>query len=113
MVTIYHNPRCRKSREALALLNDSGESVTIREYLKLPPSEKELSELLELLNKRPEEIIRKNEALFKEHYKGKDLTDQQWIKILASNPILIERPIIIKGKKAVLGRPIENLEALL
>jgi len=113
MITIYHNARCRKSREALALIEDSGHEVTIREYLKHPPSTDEIIEILNQLDMRPIEIIRKGEAVYKEKYKGKELTDIQWIQILAEHPILIERPIVTNGNKAVLGRPIENLAHIL
>ena len=110
---IYHNPRCRKSRETLQLIQESGKEPEIIEYLKTPPSETELKTLISLLGKKPEEIIRKGEAIFKENYKGKNYSDKEWIKILVQNPKLIERPIVVEGKKAVLGRPPENVKTLL
>lgn len=113
MITIYHNARCRKSRQALALIEDAGHEVTIREYLKHPPSTGEMIEILNKLEMRPIEIIRKGEPVYKEKYKGKEFTDNQWIQILTEYPILIERPIVIAGSKAVLGRPIENLADIL
>jgi len=112
MVTIYHNPRCAKSRHALSLLEKKEKVINIIEYLKTPPNENELANLLKMLGMNAEEIVRKGESLYKEKYKGKNLTDKQWIKILANNPILIERPIIVKGKKAVLGRPPQNVSSL-
>jgi len=106
---IYHNPRCRKSREALSILQEKGQDPEIIEYLKTPPSETELKDILNKLGKAPKDIIRTGENLYKEHYKGKELPDEEWIKILVSNPVLIERPIVIKGDKAVVGRPPENI----
>jgi arsenate reductase len=103
--TIYYNPRCSKCREALCLLEDNNEEVEIIEYLKDVPSEMELTELIKKLNIKPEQLVRKNEPLFKEEYKNKKLTDAQWIKVLHQHPILIERPIAIKNGKAIIGRP--------
>lgn len=104
-IQIFHNPRCSKSREALALLRENGVEPEIREYLKQPPSEAELAALLHKLNIPAIDLVRKGEALFKEQFKGKDLSNEEWIRALAENPVLIERPIVISGKKAVIGRP--------
>ena len=111
MLTIYHNSRCRKSREALALLQESGQDFQIREYLKNAPSKEELQQVLQKLNLAPQDIIRKGEAVYKVNYKGKELSEEQWLQILVDNPILIERPIVIKDQQAVIGRP--NIAALL
>ncbi|GJM29122.1 MAG: arsenate reductase (glutaredoxin) [Cyclobacteriaceae bacterium] len=113
MLTVFHNPRCRKSREALSLLEDANHDIEIREYLKHPPTTAELTLLLKKLGLRPLDLIRTGEKLFRENYKGKDLADSDWIKIMVNNPILIERPIVIKGQKAVIGRPPENILTLL
>jgi arsenate reductase len=113
MITIYHNNRCTKSRCALELIEKKTKNFTVIEYLKSPPSEKELKTILKKLNMKAEELIRKKEFLFKEKFSGKNFSEDQWIKILAKNPILIERPIIIKGNKAVIGRPTENILELL
>lgn len=113
MLTIYHNPRCSKSRETLKLIEDSGAMVTVVEYLKTSPSKDELEEVIEKLSIRPHELVRKGEAVYKERYKGKDLTDKEWIDAMVENPVLIERPIVIKGDKAVLGRPPESVNELL
>lgn len=102
---IFHNPRCQKSREALEILNKHGKDVTIREYLKEPPSPKELVELLKKLGMKPEELLRKTEPLFKEKYKDKSYSAKQWIKIMSENPILIERPIIVSENSAIVARP--------
>lgn len=113
MLTIYHNPRCSKSRETLKLIEDSGAMVTVVEYLKASPSKDELEEVIEKLGIRPQELIRKGEAIYKEKFKGKNLTDEEWINAMVENPVLIERPIVIKGDKAVLGRPPESVKELL
>ena len=110
---IYHNPRCRKSRETLEIIRSKGVEPEIIEYLAHPPTENELASILEMLGMKPDEIIRKGESIFKENFKGKDLSDNGWLKVLVENPKLIERPIVIKGNKAVLGRPPENVLELL
>jgi len=106
---IFHNPRCAKSRETLELLNQQCEHVTIREYLKEPPTQKDLTEILKKLSIKPEELIRKKEPLYQEKYKNKKLSGKEWIKVMSENPILIERPIVISGNKAVIGRPPEKV----
>ena len=113
MLKILHNPRCRKSRETLNLIQEKGTEVEIVEYLKEAPSVDELRSILEMLQLNPEQLLRKGEAVFKENFKGKDLTEEEWIEAMASNPVLIERPIVIKGNRAVIGRPPENVKELL
>jgi len=113
MIKIYHNTRCSKSREACSILQDEGVKFETIEYLKTPPSQKEIKELLKILKLKAEDIVRKSEPLFKEKFAGKKLTEVQWIKVLGDNPILIERPIIIKGNRAVIGRPPEKVLELL
>lgn len=110
---IYHNPRCRKSRETLQILQDAGKEPEIIEYLKTPPSEAELRELLDKLGLAPQQLLRKQEAIFKEQFKGKELTDAEWIAAMVQYPKLIERPIVVRGDKAVLGRPPESVKTLL
>lgn len=102
---IYHNPRCSKSRETLSLIREQGEEPEIVEYLKEEISEKELKELIAMLGIRAEELVRKTEDIYKEKYKGKKLSDAQWIKAMVAHPVLIERPIVVQGKRAVIGRP--------
>ncbi|MBL7889687.1 MAG: arsenate reductase (glutaredoxin) [Bacteroidia bacterium] len=109
MIKIYHNVRCSKSREACSIIADKGIKAEVVEYLKTPPTQKEIKELLGLLKLKAEDIVRKGEELYKTKYKGKTFTEAQWIKILAENPVLIERPIIVNGKKAVIGRPPEKV----
>ena len=110
---IYHNPRCTKSRQTLQLIENAGQDVQVIEYLKTPPTADELKSLLNLLGMKPEQLLRKNEAVFKEQFKGKSFTDDEWINIMIEHPKLIERPIVVQGDKAVLGRPPENVNALL
>ncbi|MBD2858671.1 arsenate reductase (glutaredoxin) [Spongiibacter sp. KMU-158] len=112
--TIYHNPRCSKSRQTLALLNENGIEPEIVLYLETPPSAAELSTLLTKLNIEPRALLRKGEDAFKE--KGladTGLTDQQLIAAMLDEPKLIERPIVVCGNRAVLGRPPENVLELL
>ena len=110
---IYHNPRCTKSRETLKLVQDAGKEVEIIEYLVNPPSPAELKTILKMLNMKPLEIIRKGEDIFKQEFKGKNLSDEEWIEVMVQYPKLIERPIVVSNGKAVLGRPPENVSALL
>lgn len=113
MLTIYHNPRCSKSRQTLQIIEDSGSMVEVIEYLKTPPSKESLRHVVEKLGIKPEELVRKGEAIYKEKYKGKQLNDEEWIDAMVEHPVLIERPIVIREGKAVLGRPPENVKELL
>ena len=110
---IYHNPRCSKSRQTLNLIKEKGAEVEIIEYLNTIPSEKELSDIINLLSIEPEKLLRKGEADYKENFKGKTLSDSEWISAMIKYPKLIERPIVISGNKAILGRPPENVLDLL
>ncbi len=112
-VTIYHNPRCGKSRDTLALIEAKGIEPQIVEYLKTPPTKEELCDLLRKLGMKPAQLVRKGEDVYKDRFAGKALSDEQWLDALAKHPILIERPIVVKGAKAVLGRPPENVLGLL
>ncbi len=112
-IKIYHNNRCSKSRNGLCLLEDSKQEFEVINYLENPPNKTELKELLKMLNFTPIELVRKGEAIWKENYKGKDLSDVEIITAMIENPKLIERPIVVKGDKAVIGRPEENITELL
>ena len=112
MIRIYHNPRCRKSREVLETLKKRTEELEIVEYLKNPPTPEELKWLTERMKIEPEDLVRKNEALYKEKFRGKTFTGPEWIKILSENPVLIERPIVVKGKTVILARPPEKIGLL-
>lgn len=107
--TIYHNPKCSKSRATLALLQEHGVEPQIIEYLQRPPTQAELAAIIAKLGIEPEQLLRKGEDVYKAKYAGKTLTDAQWIDAMVSDPILIERPIVVSGKQAVLGRPPENV----
>lgn len=113
MITIYHNARCRKSREGLQVLEESGKDFEVREYLKETLSEKEILDLLEKLNMAPIELVRTEEKIWKEHYKDRDLSDKELVKVMAENPKLIQRPIVVSGNKAVVGRPASNIVSLI
>ena len=113
MITIYHNPRCQKSREGLEIVKGSGKEFRIVEYLKEPPGEEEIKELLELLNLKPIQLIRQKENLWKEKYKDKDLDDNELVRLIAENPKLMERPVVVSNKQAVIGRPPSNIERII
>ncbi|MCC7332785.1 MAG: arsenate reductase (glutaredoxin) [Flavobacteriales bacterium] len=110
---IFHNPSCSKSRETLDILKNSGKNVEIIEYLKQTPSKEELFEIVNLLGGNAELIVRKTEEIYKEKFKGKKLTQEEWIDAMLKYPKLIERPIVIDGKKAIIGRPPTNVLELL
>ncbi len=112
--TIYHNPRCSKSRQTLELLNEAGVTVDIVEYLKTPPTEQALKSVLKALKLSPQEVMRKKEAEYKEAgLDDKSLSEDQQIQLMVTHPKVIERPIVVKGSKAVIGRPPENVNQLL
>lgn len=111
-VRIYHNPRCGKSRSACALLTERGVDAEVIEYLKTPPSKEELRALLKKLGMKAGELVRRGEAVFKENYADKALDDEALLDAMIAHPILIERPIIVRGDKAVVGRPPERVAEL-
>jgi arsenate reductase len=104
MIQIYHNPRCGKSRNCLAFVTEKENGVEIIKYLETPPTEKELADLLQKLNFKPIQLVRVKESIWIENYKNKNLTDDAIIQAMVEHPILIERPIVIKGDKAIIGR---------
>ena len=113
-ITIYHNPRCSKSRQTLQLIRDAGVEPGIVEYLKTPPSTDELDAVLKKLKLEPTELMRRKEATFKElQLADRELSRDEALTVLTENPVLIERPIVVKGRKAVIGRPPENVNELL
>ena len=114
MTTIFHNPRCSKSRAAVELLESRGIEFDVVLYLQAPPSEKELGRIVQMLGIDPEQLVRKGEPLFKELGLGdQELSDKEWIATLSANPKLIERPIVLHGGSAAIGRPIENIVEIL
>ena len=113
MIKIYHNSRCRKSREGLQILEDSGKDFEIINYLEDVPSEKELQNIIKMLNIKPIDLVRKNEAIWKDQYKNKQLSDTEIISAMHKNPKLIERPIVVNNLKAIVGRPPENIKKII
>jgi len=109
MITIYHNPRCSKSRQCNLMLEKLNEEVQIINYINTPFNYETLSDLIQLLDIKPLDLVRKNEVVWKEKFKGKKLSDVEIIKAMISHPKLIERPIVVKNDKAAIGRPIENV----
>ncbi len=110
---IYHNPRCSKSRDSFNLLSEKGLKFEAVEYLKTPLSKDDLVQVLKQLNIPAKDLIRKGEKDYKENFKGKELSEDEWIEAMLEFPKLIERPIVVKGDKAVIGRPLENVIELL
>ncbi len=113
MITIYHNPKCRKSRAGVEYLQEKGVECSIVEYLKTPFTREQFKDLLMKLNMKPEEVVRTQEDEYKEKLKGKSFNDEEWITILLENPRLIQRPIVVKNHKAVIGQPLEEIDRLL
>jgi arsenate reductase len=112
-VTIWHNPRCSKSRDSFNLLEEKGIEADVVKYLDNPPSKEELKEVLKLLGIAPRELMRTKEMIYKELNLKEENDDEKLIEAMVENPKLIERPIVIKGGKAVIGRPIEKVIELL
>jgi len=110
---IYHNPRCSKSRQGLAILEETNSDFEIVKYLEHPPTFQELTEIIGLLGITPIDLVRKNETIWKENYKGKTLSYDEIITAMIENPKLIERPIVMNKGKAVIGRPPENIKSIL
>lgn len=109
MISIYHNPRCSKSREALQILETKTNDFKVIKYLDDVLDEKALEEIIKLLKIKPIELVRKNESIWKDEYKDLDLTDKEIIAAMAKHPKLIERPIVINGNKATIGRPPQKI----
>ncbi|MFH0865442.1 MAG: arsenate reductase (glutaredoxin) [Bacteroidota bacterium] len=113
MYQIYHNPRCKTSRAVLNELLKNNPDSEIIEYLKSIPSAADLKKLLAKLNLKPQDIIRRKEKIFKEKFRGKKFTDDEWINIMREYPMLIERPIVVKNNKAIICRPHERIEEII
>ena len=113
MIQIYHNSRCGKSRECLAFLEKSGQEYEIIKYLEDVPTFDELKEIIKKLEIKPIELVRRKEKIWMENFKDKQLSDDEVIQAMISNPILIERPIVINGNKAIIARPLEKVMAIL
>ena len=106
---IYHNPRCSKSRQTLSLIEGKNKKVEIIEYLETPATVEEIESILEKLGIKAIDLVRKKEKIWIEDYKGRDLTDKKIIEAMVENPKIMERPIVIDGNKAIIGRPPENV----
>lgn len=105
MIEIYHNPRCSKSREGCQILNQLKKEYKIIEYLKEPLSQDEIKSLIQKLGIHPMDLVRTKEEIWKKNYKNKTMSDEEIIQALEAHPKLIERPIVVKGSKAIIGRP--------
>lgn len=113
MIQIYHNPRCGKSRDCLTYLEQSGKEFQVIKYLETVPTIEELKVIIEKLNIKPIELVRQKEKVWIENFKNSTVTDEEIILAMVANPILIERPIVIDGKKAVIARPLEKMNTIL
>ena len=112
MIKIYHNARCKKSRAGLQYLQERTGDIEVIEYLKNPITKDTLKRLMIMLNLRPHNMVRTQEAIYKSNFKGKNFTDDEWIKIMIERPQLIKRPIVVKGNKAIWGDPASDLSIL-
>jgi len=113
MITIFHNPKCRKSRAGLQYLQSKQLEVVVIDYQKTPFNRQSLSELLMKLDYKAIQLVRVQDDVFKQKFKGKSFTNEEWISILLENPKLIQRPIVVRGYKAVVGDPVEEIDRLL
>jgi len=113
MIQIYHNSRCTKSRECLAFLEESGQEYEVVKYLEEVPTFDELKAIIKKLNIKPIELVRRKEKIWTENFKDIKMSDDEIIQAMISNPILIERPIVINGEKAVIARPLEKAVAII
>ncbi len=113
MITIYHNPQCSKSGEGLQLLEMRNVPFNTVKYLNVALSKKELKEIIKKLGIKPIGLVRQNEAIWKENYEGRELTGTQIVESMVKHPVLIERPIVINGDKAVIARPAERINEIL
>ena len=111
--TIFFNPQCSKCRTALSLMQERGLEARVIRYLESPPTADELRSVVKKLGIRPEQLVRRNEVTYKAKYAGRTLTDDEWIEAMVRDPILMERPIVIEGNRAVIGRPPERVLSLL
>ncbi len=113
MIKIYHNPRCSKSRQAVELLENSGKKFETVKYLDAKFTYESLDEVLQILNITPIELVRKNEKIWKENFKGTPLSDAEIISIMVNHPKLIERPIVVNKNKAIIGRPTSDILSII
>lgn len=108
-IRIYYNPRCSKCRDTAALVSERGYDAELVKYLDTPPGKDEVRSLLNKLGMKPLELVRKGEEVFIRNYAGRTMNDDEWLNVLVSHPVLIERPIVVRGNKAVVARPPEKV----
>jgi len=113
MVTVYHNPRCSKSRQTLDLLKSQGIDAELVLYLETPPNTAELAGLVKKLGISAQQLIRQSEQVYKDNFRNIEMTEEQWLEAMNKHPKLIERPIVVNGDRAALGRPPENVLEIL
>ena len=113
MITIYHNPRCGKSRECLAFITNSKQEFEVVKYLENPLNFNQLEEIIKKLNIKPIELIRNKESIWFDNFKGRTLSDKEIIQSMVDYPILMERPIAVKGEKAVIARPLDKIKEII
>ncbi len=113
MIQIYHNSRCSKSRECLAFIEETGQEFEVIKYLDDVPSFEKLKSIIKKLGIKPIELVRQKEKIWIENFKEKEMSDDEIIQAMILNPILIERPIVINGDKAVIARPVEKAAAII
>ncbi|MBC2840687.1 arsenate reductase (glutaredoxin) [Robiginitalea sp. SC105] len=113
MLTIYHNPRCRKSREGLAILEASGKPFTVVKYLDTPLSREKIREILDKLGMPAKSLVRTGESIWKEKFRSQEFSEAELIQALADHPKLLERPVVTSDTAAVLGRPPERIQEFL
>ena len=113
MVTVYHNPRCSKSRQTLELVKSQGLDAQLVLYLETPPNTAELAILVKKLGISAEQLVRKSEQVYKDNFRNMEMTEAQWLEAMSKHPKLIERPIVVNGDRAALGRPPENVLEIL
>ncbi|MGE0076755.1 MAG: ArsC/Spx/MgsR family protein [Bacteroidales bacterium] len=112
MLKIYHNPRCRKSREGLEYLKSKTNEFEIRSYLSDGINPEDIREILLKSNLKPSELVRSQEDYFKTYLKGKNFSDDEWVQIISQNPKILQRPIVVADRKAVLANPPQNIDKL-
>ena len=112
-IRIYYNPRCSKCRDAAALVSARGYHTELINYLDTPPSKQELRDVLRKLGMQPLQLIRTGEAIFKQHYAGRTLSDEAWLDAMLAHPVLLERPVVVRGERAIVARPAEKVLELL
>jgi arsenate reductase (glutaredoxin) len=113
MIKVYHNPRCKKSCDGLAYLQTKTTNITIVKYMETGITPQEIKEILHKMAKRPIDLVRTQEELYRKELKNQNLSDEEWIDMLSKNPRLLQRPIIVTDTKAVIGQPVSEIDKIL